>query len=75
MVGAPPAIPENYVSSSPRDLAVAMGGSGEAPQAAFNYQQDGNQQSHTLAYLHYTCKFTGCDRFRELNLCVHYCQI
>lgn len=44
MVGAPPAIPENYVSSSPRELANVMGGRSSPPPAVFNYQQ--NEQSY-----------------------------
>lgn len=40
MVGAPPAIPENYVSSSPRDLANVMGGRSSPPPAAFSYPQE-----------------------------------
>lgn len=43
MVGAPPAIPENYVSSSPRELANVMGGGGSPPPPAFNYQQNEQQ--------------------------------
>jgi len=43
VVGAPPAIPENYVSSSPRDLAAVMGGRSSPPPAAFTYDQSGNQ--------------------------------
>jgi len=53
MVGAPPAIPENYVSSSPRELANVMGGGGRGspPPPAFNYQQNGNAHSRTVAYV------------------------
>jgi len=43
MVGAPPAIPENYVSSSPRELANVMGGRSSPP--AFSYQQNGDARS------------------------------
>jgi len=48
MVGAAPAIPENYVSSSPRDLAAVMGGRSSPPPAAFSYEQQGNMLA--LAY-------------------------
>lgn len=47
MVGAPPAIPDQYVSSSPRDLAHIMGGRSSPPPAAFNYPQD--EQSYPAA--------------------------
>jgi len=42
MVGAPPAIPDQYVGSSPAQLAQVMGGRSSPPQAAFSYQHPGN---------------------------------